>query len=177
MTQPDLTKPAPTTLDPTHIAQQSAALSELAQIASESAAFYRDAAAAAKNPQLRTLFERMAVSKTSLAAAMTKAIPAVDQGSADSRTADSVDDARAIGAPVAQRVRSLCEELRARRKGRSEAYANHVREVEERQLKAFLSVMDRDIPMPVKNVVRRYLRAIHQHQDVVERGPLGAHLG
>lgn len=151
-----------------HIAHQAAALSELAQIASESAAFYRDAAAAAKDPQLKTLFKRMAVSKTSLAASMTKAIPSVD--------GRDIDNRGAAGALVAQRVRSLREELRARRNGRSQAYADHVRDVEERQLKAFLSVMDRDIPMPVKNVVRRYLRAIHQHQDVVERGPLGAHL-
>lgn len=154
--------------DPSHIAHQAAALSELAQVASESAAFYRDAAAAAKNPQLKTLFKRMAVSKTSLAASMTKAIPGVDGRDAVSpETADT---------RVAEPVRSLREELRARRNGRSEAYADHVKEVEQRQLKAFLSVMDRDIPMPVKNVVRRYLRTIHQHQDVVERGPLGTHL-
>ncbi len=149
--------------NPTHIAHQAAALSELAQVASESATFYRDAAAAAKDPQLKTLFKRMAVSKKSLAVSMTKAIP-------DDGTPESTDTR------VAERVRSLCEELRARRSGRSEAYADHVKEVEQRQLKAFLSVMDRDIPMPVKNVVRRYLRTIHQHQDVVERGPLGAHL-
>lgn len=150
--------------NPNHSAHQAAALSELAQITSESAAFYRDAAAAAKNPQLKTLFKRMAVSKKSLAASMTKAIP-------DAESPDAAADTR-----VAERLRTLCQELRARSKGRGDAYADHVKEIEQRQLKAFLSVMDRDIPMPVKNVVRRYLRTIHQHQDVVERGPLGAHL-
>lgn len=154
-----------TETSPTHLEHQASALAELADVASQSATFYRDAAAVTKDPQLKTLYRKMAISKKTLAASMTKAIPDIDihaDGVASTRTVD--------------RLRTLCRELRDKRSGRSDAYADHVKEIENSQLKAFLSVMDRDIPMPVKDVVRRYLRAIHQHQDVVERGPWSARL-
>ena len=150
---------------PTHLEHQATALTELADVASQSAAFYRDAAAVTKDPQLKTLYTKMAVSKKTLAASMTKAIPDID-----------VNAGSGAGTRTVDRLRTLCSELRDKRSGRSDAYADHVKEIESSQLKAFLSVMDRDIPMPVKNVVRRYLRAIHQHQDVVERGPWSARL-
>ena len=149
----------------THLQHQAIALTELADVASQSATFYRDAAAVARDPQLKTLYSRMAVSKKTLAASMTKAIPDVGIHADAGTTARTAD-----------RMRTLCRELRGKRSGRSDPYADHVKDIENSQLKALLSVMDQDIPMPVKDIVRRYLRAIHQHLDVVERGPWSTQL-
>ena len=144
--------------------QQARALSELIEIVGESAGFYREAAQATQDPGLRTLYRGMAGRKTVLADAMTRAIP-------PHITARMValDDC-----PVADTVRTLRECLRTLRAGRQAAYVERVRDVEDRQLKATLSIMDRDMPMRVKEVIRRHLRALYQHQDLLDRG-IAAH--
>ena len=144
--------------------QQARALSELIEIVGESAGFYREAAQATQDPGLRTLYRGMAGRKTVLADAMTRAIP-------PHITARMValDDR-----PVADTVRTLRERLRTLRAGRQAAYVERVRDVEDRQLKATLSIMDRDMPMRVKEVIRRHLRALYQHQDLLDRG-IAAH--
>lgn len=144
--------------------QQARALSELIEIVGESAGFYREAAQATQDPGLKTLFRGMAGRKTVLADAMSRAIPP----HITARMA-AVDDC-----PVAGTVRTLRERLRTLRAGRQAAYAERVRDVEDRQLKATLSIMDRDMPMRVKEVIRRHLRALYQHQDLLDRG-IAAH--
>lgn len=150
-----------TTLSPARSSTAGAAkagsLAELRSIAHESAVFYIDAVdAAGTDTVLGELFARLARSKQGLAVAMARSAPAAAGSGAGS------------GPASAATIRQIRNELRARRNAAAELYAERMKLVERSQLEAVLEFLDRDIPMPVKNAARPYLRAAFRHQDLID---------
>jgi hypothetical protein len=152
----------PTTSNTT---QNGETVGELVAAAVLAEKFYRDAERNARNPRLKMLFRKIASEKKSLADKMMRLAPDISATPVATSTSKSLAS-----------LRKVIEKRGSKADAQEEGYIAKAKDVENKQLKLFLGVLDRDIAMTFKNAVRPYLRAIYQHEDLIARCETGAKL-
>lgn len=130
-------------------------LNDLIEITRDNAKFYSDAANKVENPQLRTLFTRMADSKQNLVGKLSS-------------------DVRSEGVSPAQsgRMRGKLQEfytdVRSHLGDTDYSYVKGLEAAEDRLLKAFDNVIqDNNVSQPVRQAVNEYLPTIRQQHDTM----------
>ena len=130
-------------------------LNDLIEITRDNAKFYSEAATKVENPQLRTLFTRMADSKQNL----------VGKLATDVRSEGATPS---TGGTMRGKLQEFYTDVRSHLADNGYSYVKGLEAAEDRLLKAFDNVIkDNNVSSPVKQVVNEYLPTIRQQHDLM----------
>lgn len=130
-------------------------LNDLIEIARDGGEFYTEAASKVDNPELASLFTRMAGHKREIVNGLTADVAATGGEPADSGT-------------MAGSMRQAYANLRAALGNRDYAYVAELEEVEDRLLEAFRdTIQDGDTPAAAKAAAQRYLPQVVECHEIM----------
>jgi len=131
-------------------------LNDLIRVTRDGAEFYSHAANEVDNPQLKSIFSKMAESKNGLVGSMSRQIR--DEGASP-----------ASSGTLTGPIRELYADLRAKLTDKTDfAYVSELENSEDRLMKAFHEVIENDsVPPEVKQSVQAYLPTVKAHHDAM----------
>ena len=130
-------------------------LNDLIEIARDGSEFYTDAASKVDNPELASLFTRMAGHKREIMNGLSADVAAIGGEPADSGT-------------MAGSMRKGYANLRAALGNKDYAYVAELEELEDRLLEAFReTVQDDDTPAAAKAAAQKYMPQVQECHDIM----------
>lgn len=131
-------------------------INDLIRVTRDGAEFYSHAAKAVDNPQLKSIFSRMAESKNGLVGSMSRQIR--DEGASPASTGT-------LTGPM----RELYADLRANLTDKTDyAYVSELESSEDRLMQAFHEVIDSgSVSQEVKQALDAYLPTVKAHHDAM----------
>ena len=130
-------------------------LNDLIEIARDGSEFYTDAASKVDNPELASLFTRMAGHKREIMNGLSADVAAIGGEPADSGT-------------MAGSMRKGYANLRAALGNKDYAYVAELEELEDRLLAAFReTVQDDDTPAAAKAAAQKYMPQVQECHDIM----------